>query len=234
MSDRRAWVASLAERLPGAEAPAWRENGGLLLGLVLLGLVWHHGQWPGLDPKWREFGWFGINFVLLFLVPALVIKFVWHQRLSDYGVTWGRPAIWGRYVLAFAVVMVPLIVISSRMPAMQMYYPRSPVAREGALGFALAAGGWLVYFFAWEFFFRGFLLNLLLPRFGAIAIVVQTIPFMMMHFTKPEVEVFAAIAAGLALGLMAYRGKSMVGPWLTHWFVAILLDALVVWWPGVR
>jgi membrane protease YdiL (CAAX protease family) len=52
----------------------------------------------------------------------------------------------------------------------------------------------------------------------------------MMHFAKPEVEAFAAIIAGMALGWMAYRGKSMLGAWALHWAVAISLDLLVVLW----
>lgn len=209
--------------------PAWRENGGLLLAVALLGIVWYHGEIRSLGP-WMLFGWFGLNFLLLFVIPALVIVFLWKQRLRDYGLGWGDPAIWGRYLLGFLAVMVPVIVLASRLPGMHDYYPRFDPARHSALAFLASAGGWLVYFFAWEFFFRGFLLNLLKPRYGGIAIAVQTIPFVMMHFTKLETEAFSAIVAGVALGIMAYRGRSMVGTWLLHWFIAIFMDLLVVVW----
>ncbi len=210
--------------------PAWRENAGLLLAVVLLALVYYHGRIHALGERWEIFGWFGVNFLLLFLVPAAVILGIWRQRLSDFGLGWGRPAVWGRYLAAYAVIMIPVIILASRLPSLRDYYPRYPYARESAGWFLLASAGWLVYFFAWEFFFRGFLLNLLAPRYGGIAIVVQTLPFVMMHFPKPEVETLSAVMAGLALGVMAYRGRSMLGTWLLHWFVAGFLDLLVVVW----
>ena len=221
-------------RLP---ALAWRETLGLLLTPALLGVVWYHGQMPRLGARWEIFGWFGMTTLALFVVPALVIKFVFRQRLRDYGVSLGQPAVWGRYLLVFGAVMVPVIVIASRLPSLHGFYPRYPLARVGEYPgaswgwFALCAAGWLVYFFAWEFFFRGFLLNLLAPRYGAgLAIAVQTIPFALMHFPKVETEAFSSIFAGVLLGIMAYRGRSMVGAWLLHWGVAFLMDLLVVVW----
>ena len=218
------------DRPASPSAPAWRETGGLLLATALLAVVWYHGQIRQLGPRWELFGWFGVTFLALFVVPALVITLVWKQRLSDYGVGLGKPAIWGRYLVLFAAVMVPVIVLASRLPALHDFYPRYPYARESVGWFLASSGGWLVYFFAWEFFFRGFMLNLLAPRYGGIAIVVQTIPFVLMHFPKPQAEALAAIVAGVALGIMAYRGKSMVGTWLLHWGVALLMDLLVVVW----
>lgn len=211
-------------------APALRESSGLLLATVLLTVVYYHGEIRQLGPRWELFGWFGVNFVLLFVVPALVIRLGWRQRLRDYGLGWGRAQVWGRYLLLFGAVMVPVTLLASRLPSLHHYYPRYPYAGESALWFLASAGGWLVYFFAWEFFFRGFLLNLLAPRYGGIAIAVQTVPFVLMHLPKPETETFAAIIAGVALGIMAYRGRSMIGTWLLHWGVAVLMDVLVVVW----
>jgi hypothetical protein len=211
-------------------APAWRENGGLLLSLVLLWIVYYHGQITSLDDHWQRFSWFGINFLALFVMPALVIKFVFRQRLSDYGLRLGEPRIWGRYLLGYGALMVPTIVLASRLPSLHNFYPLYPYARYSAGWFALSSLGWLVYFFSWEFFFRGWMLNLLAPRYGGIAIVVQTIPFVLMHFSKTEIEALSAIVAGVALGIMAYRGKSMLGTWTLHWFIAFLMDLLVVVW----
>ena len=236
-----------AEAAPETESRnfPWRETGGMLLGLVLLWFVFYHGNadtwpsawlqrlgptWPQWVDHWGRFCWFGLNFVALFVIPALVIKLIWRQRLRDYGLGLGKPAIWARYLLGYALVMIPLLLWASRFPSLRAFYPLIRWAGDSPGAFALSAAGWLVYFFAWEWFFRGFLLNLMARRYGSIAIVVQTVPFVLMHFPKPEVEAFAAIIAGMALGVMAYRGKSMLGTWAIHWFVAIALDLLVVVW----
>ncbi len=186
-------------------------------------------------PPWREgygiFGWFALNFICLFVVPALLITVVWRQRLAEYGIQWGQSRTWLRYLLFYAAVVVPVIVLASRTPAFQDYYPRYPLARHEFSAWLAAFIGWGVYFFAWEFFFRGFLLQLVARRYGALAIIVQTIPFTMMHFTKPEMECWSAIVAGVALGLMAYHGRSCLGTWLLHWGCATMMDLLVILWP---
>ena len=69
----------------------------------------------------------------------------------------------------------------------------------------------------------------LLPRFGSLSVVVMTIPYTMIHFGKPVQEAFAAIIAGLILGLMAVRSKSFVPGIFLHVAVAITMDLLVLW-----
>ena len=233
----QAWKPMLPETFPV------RETAGMLLAVVLLWLVYYHGDphtwpqswlrvigpdWPQWVEHWGRHCWFALNFVALFLVPAAVIKLVWKERLRDYGLGLGEPRVWGRYFLLFAAVMLPVVIWSSRMPSLREFYPIIRWAGDSPSNFAIAAAGWLVYFFAWEWFFRGFLLNLFARRYGAIAIVVQAVPFVLMHFPKPEVEAFASIIAGMALGYMAYRGKSFLGAWAIHWLVAISVDLLVV------
>ena len=212
-------------RLP----PPVREAAGLILAVILLVVVYYHGRIAALGPRVQLFGWFGINFVVLFGVPALVIKLAWRESLSSYGLRWGLARVWGKYALFFGVVVVPVMVIAGYMPSIRQYYPGYDWARFGLGAGLLSILGWGVYFFAWEFFFRGFLLNLLALRYGAFAIIVQMVPFVMMHFAKPELETFAAVIAGLALGIMCYHGKSFLGAWLLHWGAATLLDQIVIW-----
>ena len=217
-------------RVPPQHVPPTQEGTALLYGILALTFVQFHPSSPTGDT--RLFAWFGLNFLLLFVGPALIIRFVWKRRLRDYGVQWGNAATWGRYFLAFFLLMVPVALISSRNPDFHAYYPRAEMARLSVGGWALSAAGWLVYFFAWEFFFRGFLLFTLAPRYGgAIAVLIQMIPFAMAHYAKLEAEAWSAIFCGIALGVMAYRGRSFVGTWLLHWAVATLMDVCVLLWP---
>ena len=215
--------------VPGASL---REAGGLLLATVLLAIVYYHGHITGLPPRAELFGWFGINFGVLFVVPALIITLIWKQSLRRYGLQWGRAGAWTNYLLLYALALVPVLIIASRIPVFQQYYPRYQWAKTEVSALLLSIGGWGVYFFAWEWFFRGFLLSTLAPRYGGgIAILMQTIPFVMMHYAKVEAEAWSSIIAGLALGLMAFRGRSFIGTWLLHWLVATSMDFSVVFWP---
>ncbi len=224
---------------PEPEAPTpswlpafdWKAAVILTLGIVVLTVVHYHPDPLRLGMQFRLFSWQGLNFLLLFLVPVVVIKFVFRESLADYGLQMGEWRVWGKWLLLFLAVFIPCAIIASRLPEFARYYPRyRPMLTNHWLIFA-SLGGWLVYFCAWEFFFRGFMLFGLGKRIGAVAIFVQMAPFVMAHFPKPELESWAAIIAGIALGLMAWRGRSFVGPWLLHWLAATAMDLFVVFWP---
>jgi len=213
-------------------ASPWREPAVVVLAVALLAIPYYHGSPPWIPMRWRLFWWFGLSAVCFLAVPALIIRFIWREPLGRYGLALGDVRTWLRYFLLFALVALPAMVVASRFPSVQQYYPRYPWARHSLAALLVSELGWLVYFLAWEFFFRGFLLFTLLRRMPpALAIAIQTVPFAMMHFPKPEVEAFASIAAGVALGWMAYRGRSMIGTWLLHFLCAGLVDILVVAWP---
>lgn len=209
-----------------------REAFCLVYGIIALCFVFFHGRPRNASPEAALFIWFGVNLLLLFVVPALYIRFVRRESLARYGLRVGDFGTWSRYFLVFLLGMVPVVMIASRDSSFHMYYPRLALARYHVEWLLLSAAGWLVYFFAWEWFFRGFMLFSLAPRLGgAIAICMQTIPFVMMHVTKIESEAWASIICGLALGVMAYRGRSFIGPWLLHWLIATSMDVIVVVWP---
>jgi membrane protease YdiL (CAAX protease family) len=80
-------------------------------------------------------------------------------------------------------------------------------------------------FVSLEFFFRGFMLHGCRRRFGAYSIFAMTIPYCMIHYHKPLPETFSAIAAGVILGYMSLRTRSI---WLgaaLHIAVAWTMDA---------
>lgn len=212
--------------------PPRREAFALLYCMLALTFVYYHGSIRSLPGTWPLFSWFLINFLVLFCLPALVIARRWRLPLARFGLQWGDFAIWSRYFAAYLAVMLPVVLLISRSPEFQAYYPRCGPARESLGWLLFSALGWLLYFFAWEWFFRGFMLFSLAPRYGgAIAILIQTIPFVMMHYPKPEMEAWSSIIAGIALGLMAFRGRSFIGAWLLHWSVAFMMDVVVIVWP---
>ncbi len=201
-------------------------------GIVLLLVVTYHRMAPVqlrlAPPGWELFGWVGLNIVCLLLVPILLLKLFTKDRLADYGLTMGEWRVWLRHAGVYLGVVLPVIAVASRFPAFRSYYPMFDLARHRPillLPWELAYGA---YFLAWEFFFRGYLLQGLRQRFGPAAIVLQMVPFVMMHFGKVESEAIASIIAGLLLGVTAYRTRSVVGCWLIHWICAVFMDVMAM------
>ena len=64
---------------------------------------------------------------------------------------------------------------------------------------------------------------------GAGAIWVMTIPYVMVHYGKPYLEASAAIVAGVVLGSLAMRTRSIYAGFLVHGTVAILMDVLALY-----
>ena len=81
-------------------------------------------------------------------------------------------------------------------------------------------------------FFRGFWLGALRRSFGSGAIFAMAVPYCMIHFGKPFLEANGAIVAGIALGSLTMRTKSIYQGFLVHITVAGLMDWLALCAPS--
>ena len=89
-------------------------------------------------------------------------------------------------------------------------------------------GLYAAQFVSLEFFFRGFILNGLRRALGSNAIFVMIVPYCMIHYGKPMPETLGAIGAGLILGTLALRTRSIWGGVLIHISVALTMDVLAL------
>jgi len=203
----------------------------IAVGLVLLVLQYYHRSLGLVHWRHATVEAHAVTVICLFVVPALIAMLALRASPAQMGLGWGQPRIWTRYLAVYAAVTIPVVVVASRVNAFRVYYPMYDAALVNHALVPVSIASFGVYFFAWEFFFRGFLLFGLEPRFGAYAILMQTVPFVLAHLGKPEPEVYGATIAGLALGLMAYRGRCIWPCFFLHWGVATLLDLLIIFWP---
>jgi len=204
----------------------------LLLGATVL-LVAHRqlGRGPSraLWPFEPGYWWYATAIVAFLLLPLLLIVLFLRQPPTDFGLAVGRVKEWLPAVLILYLLVFPFLYFASHQPQFRALYPLLPTARVGGpalVRFELTYGA---YFFAWEFFFRGFLLFGLAKKFGPLAIPLQTVPFVFAHLNKPYPEVYASLFAGLALGALALRTRSMLPCFLLHWAAALTLDLLVLY-----
>ena len=78
----------------------------------------------------------------------------------------------------------------------------------------------------WEFLWRGYTLFGLKEKFGYYAVLIQTIPFTILHNGKPELETFSAILAGIILGILALRTGSFIYGVIIHTAVMFMIDLI--------
>ena len=161
-------------------------------------------------------------FLLLGVLPALIIKIVFREKLADYGLQFGSRV---RTIRTF-LIMGPLFALggylASKNAAVAEYYPINPNAGQM---FGLHVLTYLLYYMGWEFYFRGFMQFGLRQRFGdAGAIMTQVLASTLLHIGSPASETFGAILGGIIWGLVAFRTRSLLSGFLQHSLMGITLD----------
>jgi membrane protease YdiL (CAAX protease family) len=182
----------------------------------------HFGLYPHL--------WWAVWTIGLFLlVPAVLVLAVFRDRLRDYGLTLAiKRQYWWLYLGMFAAVF-PLVLYAASRSDFQAVYPFYRGAYQTTAGAILAWEiAYLTQFFALEFFFRGFLVIGLGRTIGRASIWLAMVPYCMIHYHKPPLEAFAAIVAGVVLGEVAYRTRSIAGGVIVHIGVAATMEFLAL------
>ncbi len=173
--------------------------------------------------------WFTADGFLMLAVPIILIITVLKERPFDFGFRLGDYKFGLISSGVFILVMVPVVWIASGSETFARAYPQGGVTvRESIpvlLFYELFVG---FYMLGWEFFWRGYMLFGLKEKFGYYAVLIQMVPFMILHRGKPEIEVFASIFAGLILGIQALRANSFIYCFVVHWGVMIFVDTVSV------
>lgn len=157
------------------------------------------------------------------VIPLLVFK----NRPADYGISLGRPGIWLKDIAVLYAIMLVVLIIAFQFSHLNRVYPLYRRAGFHAGSFAVYELVQLLHMTCWEFFFRGFMLFGLSKKIDSrLAILIQTIPFALMHYRKPYLEAYGSIFAGIFLGITAARGRSFIPCAILHFSVALTADLL--------
>lgn len=207
--------------------------GGLLRLLDRLspGLVYGPGGFA--SSRWYVFSdlafWVGVRIVGFLVVPALCVRVVLRERLREHGLAMAGLKGHGRTYFVLFALMLPLIALAASRPEFVAYYPFYRLAHASWCDFLAWELLYAAHFFALEFFFRGFWLKASRAALGSHAIYAVMVPYCMIHFTKPVLEVLGAIVAGIVLGALAMRTRSIWGGVFVHVAVAWTMDVLALW-----
>jgi uncharacterized protein len=172
--------------------------------------------------------WFIGDFFSFFILPVLIIKFLLKEKIRDYGISLGDYRAGIKISLIFLGIMLTIIWFASALPQFSSAYPELKTTIDSWNVFFIFETGLFIYLVAWEFVWRGFMLFGLEEKFGYYAIFIQMIPFLILHDGKPVLEAFGAIIAGLALGVLAYRTRSIFYCVITHACVMFSIDFISI------
>ena len=161
------------------------------------------------------------DFLFYGVCPILVILFILRKNPLDFGLRSGNPRIWWFYVGVICLVAAAILYASSFNTSLQSYYRKDDF---NLFKYFLIS---CVSLSASEFIYRGFLLFGLREKFKEGSILLQMIPFVLLHLTKPELETVSTIITGILFGWVAYRGKSFWPAFIIHLFINVFFVGLI-------
>ena len=170
--------------------------------------------------------WFIGDFFTFFILSIIVIKFILKENLRNYGLQFGDYRTGLILSAIFFLVMVPAIWFFSAEPDFSEKYPHLLSTRNNYKEFFIYESGMMLYMISWEFIWRGFMLFGLKEKFGYYSVMMQMIPFVILHNGKPAAETFGAIAGGIALGVLALRTNSILYCVITHMGIMFTIDLI--------
>ena len=132
------------------------------------------------------------------------------------------------YLLCLAFVLPAMGLVASQ-PDFGTYYPFYKASSRSWFDFLAWEAIYFLQFLTLESFFRGWIVGALRKSLGAGAIFAMAVPYCMIHYGKPYLEANGAIVAGIVLGSLAMRTKSIYSGFLVHITVAFLMDILALW-----
>ena len=193
----------------GAIALFFKRNYREILIICLATLFLTLAGYHPLGPPWIS------SLIYFAVLPLLTILLVLRKNPLDFGLRPGNVKVWSFYVVVTVIVAAPILYFASRSSTLSGYYT---VANFNVATYSIQT---LVYLFAWEFIFRGFLLFGLKGKLKEASILVQMVPFVLLHLGKPEIETISTIITGIYFGYVAYRGNSYWPAFIIHLFINI-------------
>lgn len=171
--------------------------------------------------------WSCARFIGYVLIPLPLWKILFpRDRLLDMGLRLRGffEHIW-IYGLCLAIVL-PLMLLVSTQPDFGSYYPFYKGASRSWVDFLSWEAMYWLQFFSLELFFRGWMVGALRRTLGSAAIFAMALPYCMIHYGKPYFEAHGAVVAGVVLGSLAMRTRSIYAGFLVHITVAVGMDVL--------
>ena len=191
---------------------------------------WHKLHLAQFDEFYSYAWWVAARVIGYVILPFPIWKILYPKdSLLDFGL---RIRGFSKHLWIYGVclaVVVPAMLIVANQPDFGTYYPFYKLSSRSWLDLLLWEGIYFIQFFALELFFRGFVIGTLRRTLGAAAIFAMAVPYCMIHYGKPYLEAHGAIVAGIVLGSLSAKTRSIYAGFLVHITVALSMDLLALW-----
>ena len=158
--------------------------------------------------------------LVYFGVVPLVIGLCLGRDPRKLGLTIGSPRAWLPLTLLYMVVACAVLLATRASLGLEDYRP------SVSAGPLCALVELSIFMIGWEFLFRGFLLFGLREQMGEAAVLLQMVPFVLVHASARTPETAAGIVSGIYFGYVCHKGGSFLPAVLMHTAASYLNVAL--------
>lgn len=151
------------------------------------------------------------------IAPLLFGVLITKKSLRQLGLGLGNIRYWLPASITFLILILPLVYAFTSISDIQNYYGRRNFNFERYL---LQTS---ITMLGWEFFFRGFMTLGLKDSLKESSILIQMIPFTLLHLGKPLIESISCIPAGLFWGYVCYKSDSFWPAFFMHLALNLVL-----------
>ncbi len=208
----------------------------LVVAIVLQAAFWYLAT-PGprllsLEPRLPENAVRAVLWtVALLLTLPLLFGSLLRFRPQEARLTAGTASFGVPVTLVVWAVSIPLLFFAADDRAIQLTYPWPGAwAGSSVTNLAIWAGIYLLYFVAFEYFYRGFLLRLVAGQWGTQAgIWFQATAATLITLGRPLPELLVSLPLSLLLGVLTVRSRSLLYPIVLHWLIGISIDVFLLY-----
>lgn len=181
---------------------------------------------------YRNITWFITSFFTLFLIPVVISTLIYKKQVwSKMGLKITKSKLGFGLLIGATLFMFLIIIIALRIfPSFSEYYPMTDYVRTSTKHMIIYQICYFCFFIGWEFYFHSFLVFPYEAKMGKIgAMIIGTLPFVIVHIGKPFPEVMGSFVANLFLVFLALETRSFWFGMLMHGLIAVFMEVASVY-----
>lgn len=182
---------------------------------------------PEAQHYYRSLVRYSFSFIGLFVIPFISLWIIQGKSFfKNSGLTLGNKKLGFTLTIPALVFMwIAVVVVIKVFPSFIAYYPMAGYGVTSLRLFLLYEAAYFSFFIGWEFFFHSFLVFPYEAKLGKVgAIIIGTLPFVIVHIGKPFPEVLGSFVANVFLCMLALETRSFWYGFALHSMVAIFME----------
>jgi len=170
-----------------------------------------------------------LAFLIYGIMPIIIIKYIFHERLQDYGFAIGHTNFKPVYFILMASMVLPIMLLLSKKDRINSHYPEVRGAFVSNWSLIFSSITYILYYFGYESLYRGFLVFGLRRYTGDFIAVIASMVFTSVtHLSSPWIVLIGSIVSGVIFPYIVILSGSIWALFVFHSMIGISMDLFCI------